>query len=484
MANEIFISYRRTDEPRARLLYNLLKERGVEAWYDAKIAAGEDWRTTTANALDAAPIFVLLMSRTASESGDIAKELAAATHKRKLVVPVRLDDMQLEGMFLYELASRNWTDAFQDPEAQLADLADKLADLVKAELSPEAVEELEDNVAHIAAEKEEAAKAKRAGLALRSGSVALITAVVAAVVVAVGAGVSYFHITPWSNPAVASTTSDGAASASADGTAKQTVDLAASLKSLADTAKAAGRSDADVANLTDAATKVADLTNKAAEGGDAAALSALATEMNNTALDAARKEIAAIAAEPVVSATRNDFKVAEAEQKASGGTMNADLAQSLEDANNAQDAIKAAGETAGGADPAAALGAAKSAQDALAVLVSLQSTASDAYLKGKRLAYASNSSAARSYAGQIAQVLASAKKPNVFSSSERKEAYKFLVQTDEWARERMAQVDVVASSVANADRKAAAKYASMAAAAKREIEAALANCRISAAKLN
>ena len=52
VANEIFISYRLSDEPRARLFYNLLKERGVEAWYDAKIQAGEDWRTTTANAPD------------------------------------------------------------------------------------------------------------------------------------------------------------------------------------------------------------------------------------------------------------------------------------------------------------------------------------------------------------------------------------------------------------------------------------------------
>jgi hypothetical protein len=42
VANEIFISYRRADEPIARLMYNLLRERGVEAWYDAKIAAGED----------------------------------------------------------------------------------------------------------------------------------------------------------------------------------------------------------------------------------------------------------------------------------------------------------------------------------------------------------------------------------------------------------------------------------------------------------
>ena len=37
MAGEIFSSYPRSGEPRAPPLYRLLKERGVEAWYDARV---------------------------------------------------------------------------------------------------------------------------------------------------------------------------------------------------------------------------------------------------------------------------------------------------------------------------------------------------------------------------------------------------------------------------------------------------------------
>ena len=48
MAGEIFISYRRADEAHARRLHASLKEQGVDAWYDALVGAGEDWRTTTA----------------------------------------------------------------------------------------------------------------------------------------------------------------------------------------------------------------------------------------------------------------------------------------------------------------------------------------------------------------------------------------------------------------------------------------------------
>lgn len=132
MAGEIFISYRRADEPHARLLYNRLKDLGVEAWYDAHVGAGEDWRTSTARALQNARIFVLLFSRAAAASDDITKELAAATFSKKLIVPVRLEDIQPEGAFLYELAGRNWINAYEETDAKLGELARSLAQLVKA----------------------------------------------------------------------------------------------------------------------------------------------------------------------------------------------------------------------------------------------------------------------------------------------------------------------------------------------------------------
>lgn len=133
MPGDVFISYRRSDQAKAQQLHALLKQRGVDAWYDTQVGVGEDWRRATAKALDAAPIFVLLFSKSASESAEIGKELAAATFSKKLVIPVRLEDIQPSGEFLYELASRNWFDAFENTEARFEILADKLAALVKGE---------------------------------------------------------------------------------------------------------------------------------------------------------------------------------------------------------------------------------------------------------------------------------------------------------------------------------------------------------------
>jgi len=131
MAGEIFISYRRADAAWARLLHDRLRAEGIEAWYDALVGPGQDWRIATAKALEASQIFVLLFSENAAQSSDIAKELAAAVLEKKLIVPVRLQNIAPKGAFLYELASRNWINAYEDTETKLGDLAKSLAHLVR-----------------------------------------------------------------------------------------------------------------------------------------------------------------------------------------------------------------------------------------------------------------------------------------------------------------------------------------------------------------
>ncbi|HEY1878151.1 MAG TPA: TIR domain-containing protein, partial [Rhizomicrobium sp.] len=139
MAGEIFISYRRADEAWARLLHTQLRAEGVEAWYDALVEPGEDWRTATATALEGSQIFVLLFSSNAAHSVEITKELAAATLENKMIIPVRLENVAPKGAFLYELASRNWVNAYQNTEVTLAELARGLAHLLKTGARDESV---------------------------------------------------------------------------------------------------------------------------------------------------------------------------------------------------------------------------------------------------------------------------------------------------------------------------------------------------------
>ena len=47
-------------------------------------------------------------------------------------MPVRIENIQPSGAFLYELASRNWVNAYDNRQAALTELAHSLAKLVKA----------------------------------------------------------------------------------------------------------------------------------------------------------------------------------------------------------------------------------------------------------------------------------------------------------------------------------------------------------------
>src|ERR1043165_9745343 len=172
MAGEIFISYRRADEAWARLLHSQLRAEGVEAWYDAQVGAGQDWRIATAKALEASSIFVLLFSENAAQSSDIAKELAAATLEKKLIIPVRLQNIAPKGAFLYELASRNWVNAYEDTEAKIGELAKGLAHLVRTGARDESVLPFDRMVG--------GARKTRTGLALIAAAVIALVASLAA----------------------------------------------------------------------------------------------------------------------------------------------------------------------------------------------------------------------------------------------------------------------------------------------------------------
>src|SRR5882724_1691317 len=176
MAGEIFISYRRADAAWALLLHAQLQAEGVEAWYDAQVGAGQDWRSATAKALQASRVFVLLFSQAAAGSEDIAKELAAAIYSKKLVVPVRIENIEPTGAFLYELASRNWVNAFENTEAKLAELAQSLATLVKTGVVDESIIPFDRN-AGVKAQKRSWLKRKPL---IISAAAAIVMATVAA----------------------------------------------------------------------------------------------------------------------------------------------------------------------------------------------------------------------------------------------------------------------------------------------------------------
>lgn len=130
MAYDIFVSYRRSDRELVAQVVSRLEKRGVTAWYDARIEGGADWREDIVEALTDSTMLVIFFSEPCNASRQLKKELAVADSLAKAVVPILIEDTTPKGAYLYELADRNWIQAWPDPASKVDELVEHLAALV------------------------------------------------------------------------------------------------------------------------------------------------------------------------------------------------------------------------------------------------------------------------------------------------------------------------------------------------------------------
>ncbi len=128
----VFISYRRANKETAHRIFKALQERGVDAWYDALIEPGRNWRDAIVENLQNAGVMLILLSENALASEELKKELAVAKASKVPLLAVRLEDVKLTGAFAYELEGLNWFDLFDAPEERLAELSGFIEELVKS----------------------------------------------------------------------------------------------------------------------------------------------------------------------------------------------------------------------------------------------------------------------------------------------------------------------------------------------------------------
>jgi TIR domain len=88
--NEVFVSYKREDEPRVARLVRALEGARFSVWWDRGLPGGESWRAQIEAALDAAKCVVVVWSRdSVGPAGNVggARHLSRATHLGPLPRP-------------------------------------------------------------------------------------------------------------------------------------------------------------------------------------------------------------------------------------------------------------------------------------------------------------------------------------------------------------------------------------------------------------
>jgi hypothetical protein len=143
MKHDIFLSYRRPDRELAVQLARELDKRGLSVWYDANISGGDGLRDEIVAALDASAMLVILFSESCNEHRELQKEIALADSVEKPVVPILIENCRPKGGHIYELADRNWIEAWPEPHSRIPELVELLTAL--AGKSPESVTHVGDN---------------------------------------------------------------------------------------------------------------------------------------------------------------------------------------------------------------------------------------------------------------------------------------------------------------------------------------------------
>ena len=116
---DIFVSYASADRDRARAVAQALTEQGWSVWWDRTIPPGKQFDEVIEEALDSARCVVVLWSK-ASVASQWVKTEAAEAMRRKILVPVLIEDVKipLEFRRLQAADLSTWTGGTTHEEVQ------------------------------------------------------------------------------------------------------------------------------------------------------------------------------------------------------------------------------------------------------------------------------------------------------------------------------------------------------------------------------
>jgi formylglycine-generating enzyme required for sulfatase activity len=129
--SDIFISYKREDQPEARKLADALEREGWSVWWDPKLRAGEHFDDVIEIALKESKCVVVMWSRLSVNSRYVKDEATYAINRCKLV-PVAIEEVELpfrfEGLHTPSLIDWDGSDDFSEFKKFVEDITAIIGD--------------------------------------------------------------------------------------------------------------------------------------------------------------------------------------------------------------------------------------------------------------------------------------------------------------------------------------------------------------------
>jgi TolB-like protein len=105
MSPDIFISYSREDQQQVVKLVDHLRGEGLNVWMDeTDIHGATIWTKEIVEAIRATELFILAISHHSTGSKNVVKELALASEREKIILPIYLEQCEIPETMEYQLA--------------------------------------------------------------------------------------------------------------------------------------------------------------------------------------------------------------------------------------------------------------------------------------------------------------------------------------------------------------------------------------------
>jgi len=128
MPHDVFISYSTRDSATAEAVCAKLESREIKCWIAPRdISPGPSWSAAIIDAIEGAHLMVVLFSSHANLSEDVKSEVERARGKKKIILPVLIEDVQMTRDFEYFFGTSQWLDATARPfESHLDQIANSV----------------------------------------------------------------------------------------------------------------------------------------------------------------------------------------------------------------------------------------------------------------------------------------------------------------------------------------------------------------------
>ena len=123
---EIFISYSSKDVSIADAVCQYLEKQGLNCWIAPRdIRAGCDYGAEINAAIKVCNTVILIFSKNSNASRDVTNEVNLAFTKGKIIIPFKIEEVELSDSLEYYLGRVHWTNAVTNPESHFEKLMEQ-----------------------------------------------------------------------------------------------------------------------------------------------------------------------------------------------------------------------------------------------------------------------------------------------------------------------------------------------------------------------